>query len=113
MRRPIDAVVDAIRAAERDATRRLDDARRRADDGVRAAEGESRRLLEEAGFRGDGRAAQRHGEALRDAEDTAAALRADAAIRADALRRSAGPQLHRVAAAMLEFVLTSGVDEEA
>lgn len=97
--------LEAIRRVELEMARRLEDARREADEAVTAARGEAARIVEEAKQRGREEARRRSRVAVTAAEEEAGRIVAEGEERAERLRAATEPDRERTIIAMFEFVL--------
>lgn len=97
--------LEAIRRVELEMARRLEDARREADEAVTVARREAARMVEEAKQRGREEARRRSRETVAAAEEEAGRIVAEGEERAAKLRAATEPDRERTITAMVEFVL--------
>jgi len=103
--------LEAIRAAELEMARRIDEAREQAVETVAAARREARRIVEDARRRGQEEARRRYDAAIDAARDEAVRIVDDGAARAGELTRAAAQDRERTVEAMVAFVLSPPAEE--
>lgn len=103
--------LDAIRVAELEAARRVEQARAEARESLAAARRDSAQAVADARMRGRNEARRRFDAAVRDAEQEAEAILAGCDARVESLGRAAAPHLASAVTEMVDLLLAPPLEE--